>query len=431
MNRAGVGRVSEAHAHPHPPSAPRRLRLADVLTASKGHTSDRSFAPYTRTALRKLARCRSGYFGYNVLQCKGCGHEERRPRGCGLRHCPSCGRTRAEDWVRDRKLEMLDCPYYQLVFTLPPLFYPLVKENPELLYGLLLDTVRDVLLELAKDPRHLGGIPQFLLALHTWNGALDFHVHVHALMAAGAFDAANNTWIPSKHKKFLFSVKVLSKLFRGKFIAGLQRLADQGRLSLARPGNKALQEPGAWKDFRAKAYTTSFFTFVDKPAAGPDNVLEYLGHYLYRTGISNHRLVSLADGQVTFLCKDRKKRRSTTGSYTRTVPVNTFVDLYAQHILPKGFHRIRFGGLWAQGHKKRHLAAAREAVTRWAATRPAPKKPAPRPARAPTSDTCPACKRHPLVLIVSVIPTKTSSILVYAPVRGPPGQPIVAPAPSR
>lgn len=417
------------HEHPRPSPASKGLKLADLLEAAKPHLSDRSYSENTRKVLHKLARCRSGDFGFAVVRCPGCNHEEIRPRGCGLRHCPSCGQTRAEDWIKDRKVEMLDCPYYQLVFTLPPLFYPLAKENPAQIYKVLLDAVRSTLVELAKDPKHLGGLPQFLLALHTWNGRLDFHLHVHALMAAGAYDRATKTWIPAKHKNFLFPVRVLSKIFRGKFLDELKRLAKAGLLDMEFPANRRLQNPAEWRDFLDKAYATRFFSYVDKPAAGPENVLEYLGHYLYRTGISNHRLVSLQDRQVTFLCKDRKKKISPTGSYPRTLPLNDFVDLFAQHILPRGFQRIRFGGLWSPRHKKL-LPEVKEAVQRWNTTRPPVRKPPQRTPRPQKIDLCPVCKQHPLELKVSVIFTKDSSIHVNARPRAPPATPIDAPAPT-
>lgn len=313
-----------------------------------------------------------------------------------------------------RKLELLDCRYHQVVFTLPPLFYPLVKENPELLYRLVLDTVREVLEELAWDPKHLGGMPQFLLALHTWNGALDFHVHVHALMAAGAYQPDTDTWIPSKHGDFLFPIGVLSALFRGKFIAGLTRLEAAGRLQMRWPINEETANPAGWRLFLDKAWGTRFFTYVGKTAAGPDNVIEYLGHYLYQTGLSNARLVSLDDDQVTYRCKDRKKRHSTTGSFTRTVPLDAFVRLFAQHILPKGLHRIRFCGLWSHVQKKQHLARARAALLRQGHQRP-PSPPYRRPVPPPRApETCPRCGVGTLVLGCTVVQTANQTLLIPA-----------------
>lgn len=319
--------------------------------------------------------------------------------------------------MRERKLELLECPYHQLVFTLPPMFSMLVRENPALLYKLLLDCVRDVLDELARDPKHLGGIPQFLLALHTWNGALDYHVHVHALMAAGAYEVETKRWIPSPHRRYLFPVKVLSALFRGKFVSGLRGLEAAGRLSMTWPDNTVLGTAAGWSIFVEQAYRTPFFTYVDKTAKGPDNAIEYLGHYLYRTGLSNSRLVSLEDGQVTYRCKDRKKRFSTSGAYTRTMPVTAFVNLFAKHILPKGFHRIRFAGLWSQACKRLHLQDAKEAVLRHRGQRAVPRLvPPPRP-----QPVCPACREGVLVLGCTVIPTSatTRRMIAHRP-RGPP-----------
>lgn len=411
----GVGAVS---GHAHTPAAASgsesrpALKLAHVLRAAKGHLAEPRYSPQTQSVLQTLKRCQSSELGYHVLDCDSCPHQVFVPRGCGSRHCPSCGHQRAEDWVAARKLELLDCRYHQVVFTLPPMFYPLVKENPVLLYRLLLDTVRDVLDQLARDPKHLGGVPQFLLALHTWNGALDFHVHVHALMAAGAYNPKTDTWIPSKNKDFLFHVDVLSALFRGKFIAGLKKLEAAGRLAMSWPINEETANPVGWSLFLEKAYRTRFFTYVDKTAAGPANVIEYLGHYLHQTGLSNARLVSLHGDQVTYRCKDRKKRHSSTGSYTRTVPIDEFVRLFAQHILPKGFHRIRFCGLWSQVNKKRYLADARAAVLRQRHQRP-PDAPIHRPGPPPKPrQRCPACHVGLLVLGCTVVHTNQGSILI-------------------
>jgi hypothetical protein len=369
-----------------------------VLEAASGHLGDRSFPVNTRSVLHRLARCRSGAFGYLQLSCEGCGYEEWQPRGCGSRHCPSCGYQRTDDWVESRKAELLDCPYFQLVFTLPPLCYPLLKDNPEKLYAVFFDAVRETLLELAEDPKHLGGTPKFFMALHTWNAALEFHVHIHVLIAAGAYDESSDTWIPSKHPNFLFPVKVLSALFRGKFLARLDELGKTGLLDFSRLENQALNAAGAWQDFLSSAYRTDFFTYEEKPAAGPVNVLQYLGHYLQRTGISNHRLLAVDQGKVRFRCKDRKRRRSTSGSYVRELPLNDFVDLYAQHILPKRFRRVRMAGLWAPS-RKHLLPKVREAILRArteAKTSEDKNKPSLRAKVAPV--LCPACEKHPLVL---------------------------------
>jgi hypothetical protein len=410
-----------------------KLRLSDVLAAGLGHLGDPSYPPYTRSVLHRLARCKSGAFGYMQFACDGCGHVEWRPRGCGSRHCSSCGYQRTDEWVARCTTELLDTPYFQLVFTLPPLFYPLVKDNPEKLYSIFFDSVRETILELANDPKHLGGTPQFFMVLHTWNAALDFHVHIHVLLAAGAYDRESDTWIPSKHPNFLFPIKVLSALFRGKFLDKLNDLAKAGLLELRLLENQALTAPGAWQDFLSTAYRTDFFTYEENPAAGPLNVLQYLGHYLQRTGLSNHRLLSLEDGVVKFRCKDRKRRHSKTGSYVRALPLNDFIDLYAQHILPKGFRRLRMCGLWAPSQKKL-LPKVRDAIVRGRAegTVTTPEHEAMPSLRVCTSPTlCPACKKHPLTLTYSVIFHRSGSIVIdHRRARDPPPRSPPPPAPA-
>lgn len=323
--------------------------------------------------------------------------------------------------MAERKAELLECPYYQLVFTLPPMFYPLVKENPELLHKLLLTSVREVLDTLGRDPTYLGGIPQFLMALHTWNGAMDFHVHVHVLMAAGAYDETAKRWIPSKHEDFLFPIGVLSALFRGKFLAGLTKLYGAGRLQMTWPINEETANPAGWSVFVDKAYQESFFTYVERTSGGPDNVVEYLGHYLHQTGLADSRIVALDADSVTYLCKDRKKKISETGTYPRTQTPAAFVKAYAQHILPKGFHRIRFGGLWSTVLKKRHLADAQAAARRVAPPRPPVDRP-PRRERPPRlPEPCRVCERGTLYLAVTQVRLgQGGAFLGILHARGPP-----------
>ncbi len=416
-------------AHPHAstpspsPSPSAKLTLSDVLVQAKDHLAEGPLAFHTRAVLAKIALCRSGAYGYAKLGCAECGHEEWRPRGCGLRHCPTCGQTRAESWIEDRRLDTLDCPYFQLVFSLPPALYPLAQANPKQIYNLFFSAVRETLVELAQDPAHLGGLPQALLALHTWNGRLDYFLHLHAMMAGGAYDPVQDRWIPSRHPDFLFPIGVLSALVRGKFLAGLKRLYAHKLLKLDAPGVHHLKKSATWGCFLDQLYDTDFYTYAEKAVAGPDLLVEYLGQYLQRAGISNKRIVSLEDGQVTFLCKDRKKQYSSTGYYPRTMPVTEFVDLYAQHILPRGFHRVRFVGLWSGRHKKL-LPAARVAVQRWRDANPerAPALPTHTPKPRPP-EPCPACQKGHLEHTDSVLFSADWRAFLWSGLpRGPPRQ---------
>ena len=409
-------------AHPHATgTVETKISLADVLLKGKDHLAEGPFSFHHRAVLAKLALCRSGEYGYAKMACSDCGYEEWRPRGCGLRHCPTCGQSRADAWIKDRKLDMLECPYFQLVFALPPDLAPLALANQAKIYNLFFSAVRETLVELAADPAHLGGIPQALLALHTWNGRLDYFVHIHALMAAGAYDAAQDRWIPSKNPDFLFPVQVLSALVRGKFLDALKRLYANGLLDLDHAGLKHLDASVTWGRFIDQLYETSFFTYAAKAIAGPELVIEYLGQYLQRAGLSNRRILSVQNGEVTFLCKDRQKRYSTTGHYPQTLPIPDFIDLYAKHILPRGFHRIRFVGLWSGRHKNL-LPKAKEAVRRWIEEHPAEAPTLPRHTPKPRAEElCPACKKQPLEHTDSVIFAPSWSAFLWSCMpRGPP-----------
>lgn len=407
LGRATVSAHPHPHPHPHPKASPAptkpSLTLANLLLAAKDHLAEGPFSFHVRATLAKMSLCRTGEYGYSKVACKECNYEEWRPRGCGLRHCPSCGQTRADAWIEERKLDMLDCPYFQLVFSLPPALHALAKNNQARIYNLFFDAVRETLVQLAKDPKYLGGIPQALLALHTWNGRLDYFLHIHAIMAGGAYDPETDTWIPSKNPDFLFPVHVVSALLRGKFLDGLKRLWAIGALDFAPEGLRHLEDNATWGLFLDQLYETPFLTFIEKAVAGPQRVVEYLGHYLQRAGLSNRRILDFKDGQVSFLCKDRKKKHSTTGKYPRTLSLNDFVDVYAQHILPRNFHRVRFAGLWS-GHHKKLLPNAREAVLRWREANPElPPLPPPVPTEPRPVELCPACNKAPLVHEDSVI----------------------------
>lgn len=406
--------------HPHAKAPNPKLTLSDVLLQAKNHLAEGPFSFHVRAVLAKIALCRSGEYGYAKLACSQCGYEEWRPRGCGLRHCPTCGQTRAETWIQERKLDMLDAPYFQLVFSLPPALYNLARTNPVRIYNLFFDAVRETLTELAKDPAHLGGIPKALLALHTWNGRLDYFIHIHALMVAGAYDDKQDRWIPAKHSNFLFPVKVLSALVRGKFMDALKRLQANALLDLQHPSVEHLKDSGTWGKFIDQLYKTDFFAYVEKTVAGPELVIEYLGHYLQRAGISNRRILAIEDDKVTFLCKDRKKKHSTSGKYPRTLDIHDFVDLYAQHILPRNFHRVRFVGLWS-GRYKKLLPKARLALQRWREENPDKAEVLPKRVATPrTPELCPSCQKGPLEHADSVIFSPSWHGFLAGLPRGPP-----------
>ena len=256
-------------------------------------------------------------------------------------------------------------PYFHLVFTLPHALHGLVAGHARILYECLFAAAASTLTEFASDPRHLGGEPAFTLVLHTWKQDLGRHVHVHALVAGGALTAVTEgnprgtgEWIHPK-RGFLFPVKALSKVFRGKFVAALKRERTTGRL------RHALTD-GAWRDLKTQLYAHDWVVYAKEPLGGPAQVLEYLGRYTHRVAISNERIVGIDSNAVAF-----RVRANGAGGRKQTLRLagDEFIGRFLLHVLPRGFKRIRHYGLLAPAHKCKRLAAARAAL---AAPQPAP-----------------------------------------------------------
>ena len=239
-------------------------------------------------------------------------------------------------------------PYFHLVFTQPHALNGLVQRHPRRLYELLFRAVSDTLLEFAANPRHLGGTPAFTLVLHTWTQQLELHPHLHALMAGGAL-TKDGAWV-SPRRGFLFPAKALSAVFRGKFVAALQQERD-GHLA----GDPALDAAG-WPALLATLYRHDWVVYAKQPMGGPAQVLDYLARYTHKVAISNHRLLGLDQGQVSFRVRDAQRPKS---GRVVALPATEFIGRFLSHVLPPGFKRIRHYGLLANCHKVARLATCR------------------------------------------------------------------------
>ena len=295
---------------------------------------------------RAIVACRTPALGGYVESCMHCGRAHAVYHSCRNRHCPTCQTRTKEAWIAARQRELLPVPYFHLVFTLPHALNPLIAAVPRRIYELLFASVSATLCEFAQSPRHLGGQPAFTLVLHTWKQDLGRHVHVHALVAGGAL-GSDGTWRHPK-KGFLFPVRALSKVFRGKFVTSLGG------------GMKAGSFPEAldWPALRRALFAHDWVVYAKQPLGGPAAVLDYLGRYTHRVAISNERIVGIADGLVTFKVRagsDGKKRLI-------RLPGSEFIDRFLLHVLPRGFKRIRHYGLLSPARKTQGLAAARAAL---------------------------------------------------------------------
>jgi Putative transposase/Transposase zinc-binding domain len=336
-----------------------------------------------RKVLDSIARCRTAALGGHRDQCVGCGHQAISFNSCRNRHCPKCqGNARAK-WLAARSAELLPVPYFHVVFTLPHELSALVLQNKRLLYDLLYRSSAATMLELARDPRHLGADIGFLGVLHTWGQNLEHHPHLHYVVPAGGLALDGSSWIHSSPRFFL-PVHALSRVFRGKFVAGLKLLFAQGELQF-HGSLRHLTAPGDIPSFLRQLYQQDWVVYAKPPFGGPGHVLNYLARYTHRVAISNHRLVAFANDRVSFRWRDYAhggKQR------TMTVSAHEFLRRFLLHVSPGGLVRIRHFGLFANRRRSEALERCR-ALLGMAASADPPQ---------PSSLRCPDCSGVMLVV---------------------------------
>jgi hypothetical protein len=293
--------------------------------------------------LLAIRRCRTAALGGHLDECMRCGH--RAPisyNSCCDRHCPKCQTAARDRWIAARRQELLPTRYLHVVFTLPHRLAPLVLQNKKVLYGLLFRTSAETLLEVARDPRHLGAEIGFFSVLHTWSQQLKIHPRVHCVVPAGGLSLDHTRWVRSRDNHFL-PKEVLQEIFRGKFVDALKQAFQNGQLRFE--GDlKLLAQHKIFATWLRPLFRQDWVVYLKRPFGGPEYVLHYLGRYPHRVAISNHRLVSLTDGQVTFRCRD-----SAHHNEQKLLPLSLdeFLRRFLLHILPKSFARIRNFGFLA------------------------------------------------------------------------------------
>ena len=292
--------------------------------------------------LRAIERCRTAALGAHLDECTRCGYRAISYNSCRNRHCPKCQTAARDRWITARQKELLPTRYLHVVFTLPGRLAPLVLQNKKVFYALLFRTSAETLVEVARNSEHLGAEIGFFSVLHTWSQQLNLHPHVHCVVAAGGLSPDHTRWIHARENYFL-PKKVLRKVFRGKFIDALKEAFQNGQLNF-HAGLKLLANPKTFAAWLRPLFRGNWVVYLKPPFGGPEYVLQYLGRYTHRVAISNHRLVSFADGHVTFRWRD-----SADGNKQKLLPlsVNAFLTRFLLHILPKGFVRIRNFGFLA------------------------------------------------------------------------------------
>jgi hypothetical protein len=305
-----------------------------------------------------IEHCRSAALGGHVERCEECGHSRIAYNSCRNRHCPKCQGAAAQDWLAARAADLLPVGYFHLVFTLPAEIAPIAYQNKAVVYDLLLRAAAETLLTIAADPKHLGARIGITAVLHTWGSAMTHHPHVHMIVPGGGISLDGVRWVPCR-PAFLLPVRVLSRLFRRLFLAGLSDAYAADRLAFFGDLEGLRRRREAFLKHLAPLRTKNWFVYAKPPFQGPEAVLAYLARYTHRAAISNSRLLALDARGVSFRYKDYR-RDGRERFRTMTLAPDEFIRRFLLHVLPKGFHRIRHYGLLASARCKANIARAKE-----------------------------------------------------------------------
>jgi len=347
--------------------------VADVIHRAGTRFIERYRASLTWAQLKVLnaiARCRTAALGGHRDQCARCGYQAISYNSCRNRHCPKCQTNTREKWLRAREQELLPVSYFHLVFSVPHALVPLIWQNKKVLFKLLFEASSATLLQIAADPKRLGAEIGCLSILHTWGQTLQPHPHIHCVVPGGGLSADHARWISSRSHFFL-PVKVLSRVFRGKFVAGLKRAFRRKKLAF-HGACLPLSNEKTFAQFLRTLFRQDWVVYSKSPFGGPKHVLQYLARYTHRVAISNHRIVDVTDTHVAFRWKDyahHNRRR------VMTLTHEEFLRRFLQHVLPKGFPRIRYFGLLANRRRGQLLSLCRTLLCRSLPARETPTTP--------------------------------------------------------
>jgi len=321
------------------------------------HAADRGLSTAQRRVLTAIASCRTAALGGHVEQCDHCGHTRVWYNSCRNRHCPSCQSLARAAWIEDRTADLLDCEYFHVVFTVPQAIAAIAAQNKAVVYGILFRATADTLRTIAADPRHLGAAIGFFAVLHTWGQTLMHHPHLHCVVPGGGLSPDGTRWIACRPGFFL-PVRVLSRRFRRLFLNALQAAFDAGRLHFT-GSLHALAASAGFAAHLQPTRDTDWVVYAKRPFAGPQQVLEYVGRYTHRVAIANQRLLDIDDGHVRFHYKNYRAAPSQTPQ-TMTLEATEFIRRFLLHVLPSGFHRIRYYGWLGHRHRTETLARCRQ-----------------------------------------------------------------------
>jgi len=324
---------------------PPRATVQQLLLKHQGSSS----CAHVHKVLQRLRSCRTSALGYHLYRCSNeeCSQVKYQYHSCRDRHCPQCGALKKQEWIEARMSELLPVRYYHVVFTLPHELNSLVMGHRKLLYKLLFDASSQALLTFAADKRYLAAVPGIISVLHTWGQQLSFHPHIHSIVSGGGI-TNDNTWKKAVKNdwRFLFPVKAMSQVYKGKFLEALKKLID-GQAVVPRPGT----------DIRALfkvLYQKDWIVYAKAPFGGPQAVIEYLGRYTHKVAISNHRITNINEQEDT-VGFDYKDYADDNKQKQMTLSGSEFIRRFEQHILPKGFTKIRTYGYLANRNRQRRI----------------------------------------------------------------------------
>jgi len=336
------------------------LEVADIFRdhgaawrhANRGHVSLDQMK-----VMSAIERCRTVALGGHVARCEGCAHTTIAYNSCRNRHCPKCQGAAARQWLAEREAELLAVGYFHLVFTLPGTIADIGYQNKKVIYDLLFTAAAEAALTIAADPKRLGARIGITAVLHTWGSAMTHHPHVHMIVPGGGISLDGTRWV-SCRPGFFLPVRVLSRLFRRLFLGNLLAAHQAGRLKFF-GAHTHLADARAFTAYLAPLRKVEWVVYAKKPFGGPQAVLAYLSRYTHRVAISNRRLISADDTGVTFKWKDYRIEGHARYK-TMTLPTHEFIRRFLTHVLPRGFHRIRHYGLFANGNRAANIVRARE-----------------------------------------------------------------------
>jgi hypothetical protein len=333
--------------------------VADIFSLYGDDYRQSNSLPYEKIkVMHHIEVCRTAELGGHVEQCDQCGFEQIAYNSCRDRHCPKCQCLVKEQWLNDRKAELLPCGYFHFVFTLPHDLNPIILCNKKITLQILFSSVSETLQAFAKDPQwRLEGQLGFISVLHTWSQTLMDHFHLHCLIPAGALSFTKDKWVAAK-ESFLFRIQSLAKAFKKCYLQKLQTAYQNNTLIF--PGNIAkYQSQQEFKNLVQSLSKVQWIAYAKRPFAGPQQVLEYLGRYTHRVAISNNRILSIDNGKVTFTYRDRERNSEIR---TMTLDAHEFIRRFLLHILPMGFMKIRYFGFLAHKNKKQAIALIRKLI---------------------------------------------------------------------